>query len=145
MFLHKAWKFRSLLFRCLMYFLSLFHWQINAEFMRITTLPLQAKFFGQHDQYTPNLMKVFSSGGGAARKKLRLLMAPTAKASALNYCIIILLLSPLPAPLLAPPSAPVLTPLLVPLSAPVLTPLLAPLLAPPLLTPFSAPLDTQSS
>ncbi|XP_058500363.1 uncharacterized protein LOC131469446 [Solea solea] len=53
--------------------------EINAEFMRITTLPLQAKFLGEVDKYTPNLMKVFSSRGGAAGKKIRLLMAPTTK------------------------------------------------------------------
>ncbi|XP_029989343.1 uncharacterized protein LOC115418930 [Sphaeramia orbicularis] len=61
--------------------------EINAEFMRITTLPLQAKFFGQLDQYTANLIKIFNSRGGAAGKKIRLLMAPIAKASALNCCI----------------------------------------------------------
>lgn len=58
--------------------------QINAEFMRITTLPLQAKFLAQLE-YTPNLMKVFRSRGGAVGKKIRLIMAPTAKASELNW------------------------------------------------------------
>ncbi|KAG7504367.1 hypothetical protein JOB18_007322 [Solea senegalensis] len=53
--------------------------EINAEFMRITTLPLQAKFLGEVDKYTPNLMKFFSGRGGAAGKKTRLLMAPTTK------------------------------------------------------------------
>lgn len=67
-----------------MHLLLPFLLQINAEFMRITTLPLQAKFFGQLDQYTANLIRVFSSRGGAAGKKIRLLMAPTAKASGLN-------------------------------------------------------------
>ncbi|XP_078024484.1 uncharacterized protein LOC144463594 [Epinephelus lanceolatus] len=53
--------------------------EINEEFMRITTLPLQAKFLAQLDKYTANLLKVFSNRGGAAGRKIRLLMAPTAK------------------------------------------------------------------
>ncbi|XP_074528600.1 uncharacterized protein LOC141791837 [Halichoeres trimaculatus] len=53
--------------------------EINAEFMRITTVPLQAKFLAQLDKFTPNLMRVFSNKGGAAGRKIRLLMAPTAK------------------------------------------------------------------
>lgn len=56
--------------------------------MRITTLPLQAKVLAELDKYTPNLMKVFSSRGGAAGRKIGLLMAQMAKASALNCCII---------------------------------------------------------
>ena len=56
--------------------------------MRITTLPLQAKFLAELDKYTPNLMKVFSSRGGAAGRKIKLIMAPAAKASALNCGII---------------------------------------------------------
>lgn len=68
--------------------------QINAEFMRITTLPLQAKFLAELDKHTPNLMKVFSSRGGAAGKKIKLLMAPTAKASALK-CLLDMVFIPL--------------------------------------------------
>lgn len=58
--------------------MKLIFFQINAEFMRITTVPLHAKFIGQLDKYTPNLTKVFRSRGGAAGKKIRLLMASTA-------------------------------------------------------------------
>ncbi|KAI9532249.1 hypothetical protein NQZ68_033874 [Dissostichus eleginoides] len=52
---------------------------INAEFMRITTLPLQAKFLAELDRYSPNLLKVFHNRGGDAGRKIRLLMAPTAR------------------------------------------------------------------
>ncbi|CAK6984296.1 hypothetical protein NQZ68_033671, partial [Scomber scombrus] len=52
---------------------------VNAEFMRITTSTLQAKFLSQLDRYTDNLLKMFKNRGGAAGKKMRLLMAPTAK------------------------------------------------------------------
>ncbi|XP_030274368.1 uncharacterized protein LOC115582533 [Sparus aurata] len=52
--------------------------EINEEFMRITTLPLQAKFLAQLDKYTGNLLKVFSNRGGAAGRKIKLLMDPTA-------------------------------------------------------------------
>ncbi|XP_034082371.1 sterile alpha motif domain-containing protein 3-like isoform X2 [Gymnodraco acuticeps] len=53
--------------------------EINAEFMRITTLPLQAKFLAELDRYSPNLLKVFHNRGGDAGRKIRLLMAPTAR------------------------------------------------------------------
>ncbi|KAI9536412.1 hypothetical protein NQZ68_033671 [Dissostichus eleginoides] len=52
---------------------------INAEFMQITTLPLQAKFLAELDRYSPNLLKVFHNRGGDAGRKIRLLMAPTAR------------------------------------------------------------------
>lgn len=55
--------------------------------MRITTLPPQAKFLAQLDKYTGNLLKVFSNRGGAAGRKIKLLMDPTATACALNYII----------------------------------------------------------
>lgn len=56
--------------------------------MHITTLQLQARFFGQLDQYTANLVKVFTSKEGAAGKKIKMLMALTAKASESNFCLI---------------------------------------------------------
>ncbi|KAL2089328.1 hypothetical protein ACEWY4_014016 [Coilia grayii] len=48
--------------------------EINAEFLRLTTVPLSAKF------------KVFKEKGGAAGKKIRVLMAPTAKANIGFHC-----------------------------------------------------------
>ncbi|KAM7405402.1 hypothetical protein PAMP_012667 [Pampus punctatissimus] len=53
--------------------------EINAEFLRLTTVPLSAKFLGQLDRYSESLKKVFKEKGGAAGRKMRLLMAPTAK------------------------------------------------------------------
>ncbi|XP_076844428.1 uncharacterized protein LOC143489352 isoform X2 [Brachyhypopomus gauderio] len=53
--------------------------EVNAEFMRITTLPLQTEVLGQLDKYTDNLIKIFSNRGGAAGKMIRFIMAPTAK------------------------------------------------------------------
>ncbi len=55
--------------------------------MQITTLPLQAKFLAKLDKYRANLIKLFSNTGAAGRK-IQFLTALTAKASALNCCII---------------------------------------------------------
>ncbi|XP_065115471.1 uncharacterized protein [Paramisgurnus dabryanus] len=49
--------------------------KINAEFMRITTVPLLTKFFGQLDRYTANLHKVFKSKGGASGQKISRIVA----------------------------------------------------------------------
>ncbi|XP_016430365.1 uncharacterized protein LOC107757411 [Sinocyclocheilus rhinocerous] len=49
--------------------------EINAEFMRITTVPLMSKFLAQLDKYTANLQKVFSSKGGASGQKISRIMA----------------------------------------------------------------------
>jgi len=49
--------------------------------MRITTVPLISKFFGQLDKYTDDLMKVFRHKGGCAGQKIRTIMALTAKVS----------------------------------------------------------------
>ncbi|TNN38083.1 hypothetical protein EYF80_051751 [Liparis tanakae] len=47
---------------------------VNAEFMRITTMPLQTKFMAQLDRYSADLTKLFSKRGGAAGKKSRHIM-----------------------------------------------------------------------
>ncbi|ROI42828.1 hypothetical protein DPX16_7105 [Anabarilius grahami] len=49
--------------------------EINAEFMRITTVPLISKFLAQLDKCTANLQKVFSSKGGASGQKISRIMA----------------------------------------------------------------------
>jgi len=49
--------------------------------MRLTTVPLISKFFGQLDKYTDDLMKVFRHKGGCAGQKIRTIMALTAKVS----------------------------------------------------------------
>ncbi|XP_073803642.1 uncharacterized protein [Danio rerio] len=48
--------------------------EINAEFMRITTVPLLSKFFAQLDKYTADLQKVFSGKGGASGQKISRIM-----------------------------------------------------------------------
>ncbi|XDV25456.1 hypothetical protein PO909_029372 [Leuciscus waleckii] len=45
--------------------------QINAEFKRITTMPLQSRFLSQLDLFTANLLKVFEKRSGQQGKKLR--------------------------------------------------------------------------
>ncbi|XP_039544877.1 uncharacterized protein LOC120491248 [Pimephales promelas] len=64
---------------------ALFEFQeVNLEFMRITTVPLISKFFGQLDKYTDDLMKVFRHKGGCAGQKIRTIMALTAKNEDIN-------------------------------------------------------------
>lgn len=53
--------------------------EINAEFMRLTTIPLEARFFAELDKNTPNLIKVFKRKGGIVGNEIKLIMAPTAK------------------------------------------------------------------
>jgi hypothetical protein len=53
--------------------------QVNSEFMRITTMPLQTKFMAQLDRYSADLTKLFSKRAGAAGKKIRHIMERTAQ------------------------------------------------------------------
>ncbi|CAL9691165.1 unnamed protein product [Knipowitschia caucasica] len=48
--------------------------QINAEFTRITTVPLIPTFMSKLDQYSNKLMKVFKKKGGAAGRKITEIM-----------------------------------------------------------------------
>nr|XP_023653589.1 uncharacterized protein LOC111836495 isoform X2 [Paramormyrops kingsleyae] len=50
--------------------------EINAEFRRITTLPLQSKFMSQLDRFSDDLLKVFSKKGGVIRKRIQDAMVP---------------------------------------------------------------------
>ncbi|XP_065136952.1 uncharacterized protein [Paramisgurnus dabryanus] len=43
--------------------------EINAEFLRITTVPLQIRFFAELDRLSTNLVKVIKGRGGAIRSK----------------------------------------------------------------------------
>lgn len=43
--------------------------QIDNEFMRISTVPLLSTFFAELDQYSPRMMELFKGKGGAAGKK----------------------------------------------------------------------------
>lgn len=49
--------------------------QINREFMRITTVPLTSKFLSQLDECSDQLVKVFINKGGAAGKEIRSIIA----------------------------------------------------------------------
>ena len=53
--------------------------QVEAEFVRITTAPLVPRLFAQLDQYTDQLIKVFKKKGGTAVKKIRQILAPATK------------------------------------------------------------------
>lgn len=68
--------------------------QVNLEFMRITTVPLISKFFGQLDRYIDDLIKVFRAKGGSAGQKIRAIMALTAKVSVFLSFLIFLSLCP---------------------------------------------------
>lgn len=54
------------------FFMSL---QINAEFIRITTVPLQSTFFAHLDQHSDMLIKVFRSAKGVVQRKIRNILA----------------------------------------------------------------------
>lgn len=45
--------------------------QINEEFQRLTTKPLDPKFMSMLDQYTPKLLGLFQSKGGAVGERLQ--------------------------------------------------------------------------
>ncbi|KAJ7983855.1 hypothetical protein DPEC_G00370530 [Dallia pectoralis] len=45
--------------------------EINAEFMRITTKPLQSKFMSQLDHFSDKLMQIFKSKGGVKGQKIK--------------------------------------------------------------------------
>lgn len=57
------------------------NFQVNLEFMRITTVPLISKFIGQLDKCSDDLVKVFRHKGGCAGQKIRTIMALTARVS----------------------------------------------------------------
>ncbi|KAA8587585.1 hypothetical protein FQN60_016447 [Etheostoma spectabile] len=45
--------------------------QINEEFRRCNTVPLESTFFAQLDRYTPKLLELFSSKGGAVGQRMK--------------------------------------------------------------------------
>ncbi|KAL6474683.1 hypothetical protein MHYP_G00157230 [Metynnis hypsauchen] len=49
---------------------------INAEFKRITTMPLQSKFLSQLDVHSKKLMKLFKKRGGQIGRRLENIVAP---------------------------------------------------------------------
>lgn len=50
--------------------------QVEAEFVRITTAALVPRLFAQLDQNTDQFIKVFKKKGGTAVKKIRQTLAP---------------------------------------------------------------------
>ncbi|XP_041826561.1 uncharacterized protein LOC121650870 [Melanotaenia boesemani] len=48
---------------------------VNAEFMRITTKPLQAKFLSQLDNFSDKLTQIFTSKGGLKGQRIKNTMA----------------------------------------------------------------------
>ena len=55
--------------------------QVNAEFTRITTVPLLSTFLSQLDYYTDKLMEVFRKKGGKVGRSISLIMAAIDKVS----------------------------------------------------------------
>nr|XP_043908836.1 sterile alpha motif domain-containing protein 3-like [Solea senegalensis]XP_043908843.1 sterile alpha motif domain-containing protein 3-like [Solea senegalensis]XP_043908850.1 sterile alpha motif domain-containing protein 3-like [Solea senegalensis]XP_043908860.1 sterile alpha motif domain-containing protein 3-like [Solea senegalensis] len=49
--------------------------EVDAEFARITTVPLRSTFMFQLDRHTDNLLKVFRKKGGAAGQKIKVILA----------------------------------------------------------------------
>ena len=45
--------------------------QINAEFMRVTTVPLETKFLAQLDKHTSKLLEVIRSKGGRVKEQTK--------------------------------------------------------------------------
>ncbi|XP_076854575.1 uncharacterized protein LOC143509604 [Brachyhypopomus gauderio] len=52
--------------------------EINAEFKRITTMPLQSKFLSQLDSYSDNLSRLFQKRGGQLGERLKGIVAELA-------------------------------------------------------------------
>lgn len=53
----------------------MFYFQVNAEFLQITTKLLQAKFLAQLDNLTDKLMQIFQGSKGAKGQKIKDIMA----------------------------------------------------------------------
>uniref|UniRef100_A0A8C1PIQ2 Uncharacterized protein n=1 Tax=Cyprinus carpio TaxID=7962 RepID=A0A8C1PIQ2_CYPCA len=53
--------------------------EVEAEFMRITTVPLVTTFFAQLDNHADQLQRLLKKTGGSKGKKIKLAFAPTAQ------------------------------------------------------------------
>ncbi|XP_077090383.1 uncharacterized protein LOC143741778 [Siphateles boraxobius] len=51
--------------------------EVNAEFMRITTKPLQSKFMSQLDHFSNKLMQIFKSKGGVKGQRIKEVLSIT--------------------------------------------------------------------
>ncbi|XP_071351291.1 uncharacterized protein [Trachinotus anak] len=56
--------------------------EVNAEFLRITTKPLQSKFLSQMDHFSDKLIQIFQSKGGVKGQKIKHILAMTDLSSA---------------------------------------------------------------
>ena len=56
-----------------------FFLKTEAEFVRITTVPLVSKFLAQLDQHTAKLIQVFNNKGGSAGTKIQQTLRPMAE------------------------------------------------------------------
>ena len=63
--------------------------KVNAEFLRITTKPLQSKFMYQLDHFSDKLLKIFSSKGGVKGKKIKEALAITDLVSTNAYHVLL--------------------------------------------------------
>ncbi|KAL3061219.1 hypothetical protein OYC64_009418 [Pagothenia borchgrevinki] len=58
--------------------------EVEAEFARITTVPLRSKFMQQLDHHSSKLLRIFQKKGGAAGQKIRNIMAEYDKNDAIE-------------------------------------------------------------
>lgn len=58
---------------CILFVNNIF--QVTAEFLRITTKPLQSKFMSQRDRFSDKLMKIFKSKGGVKGQRIKDVLA----------------------------------------------------------------------
>lgn len=64
--------------------------QVNAEFLRITTKPLQTKFMSQFDLLSDKLIKILESKGGVKGQKIKAVFARKDSVST-HVCILSIL------------------------------------------------------
>ncbi|XP_016328192.1 uncharacterized protein LOC107677697 isoform X2 [Sinocyclocheilus anshuiensis] len=58
--------------------------EINNEFMRITTVPLQFKFLAMLDKYSDSLMKIFHTKGGVNGQTIKNIMQPVSQSNSID-------------------------------------------------------------
>ncbi|XP_050959743.1 uncharacterized protein LOC127161139 [Labeo rohita] len=58
--------------------------EINSEFMRITTVPLEFKFLAVLDQYSDSLMKIFHTKGGVNGRTIKNIMQPISQNNSID-------------------------------------------------------------
>lgn len=72
--LHSYYRYMSHQLKLFRVFMPLLI-QINAEFKRITTMPLQSRFLSQLDMLSDKLIKLFENRGGQIGKRLKSMLA----------------------------------------------------------------------